>query len=448
MRSPLFAASLALSLLAPAIGTRAADTAAAHAEPAIQVGIDLAADGPLFTYITGKPYKITIKIENKGKDEVKIDKIDVTCKAAKDAAIDVKSEVGAPATVATGASASATYNVVFPDQAAGQQVSLTANVQCGDTSKKAEAVVAVSPPFEITLLPSRLILDSAGGPKNVGMSIINHTEAPFEGKVKFTCYPGIEVNPTEVDAKIDPLGLEAFVLSVWPVASPAPGHYAVFVDVGGKAKDWVAVDVPVILKKGPGPKFIDRSSKEAKPSDEMVPSVDLTRIEKTGDGNTKYVSIGKCWISYSDWEFVASLVLNDGTHVPAKNDVAILDADSVQIAFDPLLDGAKSPSGGYRDDDVEIALSEARLVRTKRSSSAPRDGGESDVRFLRENNKSYYEVHIPWAELLPFKPEKGKMFAISILVNDSDGSKITQYEFGGGIAGNGDPRRFVPVVLD
>ncbi len=30
---------------------------------------------------------------------------------------------------------------------------------------------------------------------------------------------------------------------------PAPGHYAVFVDVGGKAKDWVAVDVPVLLKK-------------------------------------------------------------------------------------------------------------------------------------------------------------------------------------------------------
>ncbi len=78
--------------------------AAAQLKPVIVASIDIAADGPLFTYVTGKTYKVTVKMENRGQGEVKLDKIDLTWKSDKEVAVDVKPDGAAPASLASGAS--------------------------------------------------------------------------------------------------------------------------------------------------------------------------------------------------------------------------------------------------------------------------------------------------------------------------------------------------------
>lgn len=453
MRSPLLVTLLALSLLVSTVGVHAADTpeaATATAKPSIEAGIDLAADGPLFTYITGKTYKLTVKLENKSKDEVKLDKVDITWKAAKNLAVDVKPDGNSPTSLAPNASGSAAFSIVFPEQAAGQQVDLCANIKCGDKVVNAESSILVSPPFEITLLPGRLILDPNQGPKSVGMSVINHTEAPFDGKITLTCYPGIEVKPSQVDAKIDPLGLEAYVLTVSPSGSPAPGHYAVFVDVGGKAKDWVAVDVPVVVRKlGGGIKIQSKiegnTDSHMKDWKENAAAVRIGRSSST-EGKASYEYIGWAKLSYDDRNFYLSVETDDSAHKPTSDSVVIPQGYSIKVGFDPLIDGAKGPAGGYKEDDLEYTFTSntQRLVATRTDASGVTP--EAAAGSWHDRGKIGCEIVFPWNEL-KVKPEKSKMFAISILVNDSDGSNVTQYEFGGGIAGNPDPRKFVPVVL-
>ena len=76
------------------------------------------------------------------------------------------------------------------------------------------------------------------------------------------------------------------------------------------------------------------------------------------------------------------------------------------------------------------------------------DDAKMPVAFTREGTKSRYEIAFRWNAFGGLmKPLVNQQFAMSILVNDSDGSKVTQTEWGGGIAGIKDPRKFIPVVL-
>jgi hypothetical protein len=61
-----------------------------------------------------------------------------------------------------------------------------------------------------------------------------------------------------------------------------------------------------------------------------------------------------------------------------------------------------------------------------------------------------YRVKIPFADLAPLKPEKGRVFGFSFLAFDKDGERIAAYriESTEGLAGNTNPGRFLAFVFE
>ncbi len=421
----------------------------------------IAADGPIFNYVTEKPYKYVLTFTNLTGGEVSFDNFGVTCHADRKVTVDAKPEGELPKTVAAGATATATFTVTFPKEATNQQITLIG--QCDYTSGGTKHytdcwnTMLVTPQLEVTLLPGRAIMDPREETKRVGMSVINHTDAEFDGIIKCTSTPGISVTPAESPSKIDSFGLEAYVFSISADKNLAPGHYAVNIDVGGKVKDWIAVEVPATAKKLT-PK-LDASLDDWKDASSFA----LAKPAANG-----YDFIGKGWFGYDDNALYAAFEVDDAKHVQTREPGELWQEDCVQIAIDPRMDGARTQSGGYREDDYEYAFAQTAtgpmVYRSKGTDWKPAGlVNDAKLAFRTAGGKSIYEVAIPWTEVvIPvdkapnapsgasdhriFDPAKDRL-AISVLVNRNDGSGRSYVEWGGGIAERKEPRLFVPVVL-
>jgi len=409
----------------------------------------LVADSPTFNYITDKPYKYSITFTNLTQKEIAIEKFDVSWRAEDKINIETKPEGDMPKSVAVGGSATANFVVTFPKEAAGRQITLIGECSYSIEGRKHFTdcwnTVLVTSQLEVTLLPGRLIMDGNEA-KRVGISVINHMESPFEGKITFTATPGIRVAPVEVDTKIDSYGLEAYVFSVSADKKLAPGHYVVNIDIGGKVKDWMMVDVPAVARK------LTVRTDGKLDEWESASAFALAKPIIDADGKTSYEFIGKGWFAYSDSGFYAAFEVDDSKHVQTRDPADMWQEDSVQLAFDPLMNGARTRAGGYMVDDYEYTFaqtSEGPMVyRSKAGASKPL-GVVRNVRlaFKHESGKSFYEIGLPWSELEPFKPEKGKVLGASVLINRSEGAGRSWVEWGGGVAEKKDPRLFVPVIL-
>jgi hypothetical protein len=263
----------------------------------------------------------------------------------------------------------------------------------------------VTPQLEVTLLPGRLIMDPVAETKRVGMSIINHTEAAFEGKITLTATPGITVSPAETDTKIESLGLEAYVFGVTAGKDLQPGHYAVNIDIGGKTKDWVAVDVPAVARKL-------KIQVDGKLDDwSGVSPYALAKPGAGADGKSSWEYVGKLWLAYDESGLHAAVMVDDAKHVQNREPGDLWQEDSVQIALDPLMNGARTQSGGYRDDDYEYSFAQANsgplVFRSKGTTWKPIGLTKAlPFAFKSESGKSVYEVSIPWTEVAV--PSEGK----------------------------------------
>lgn len=409
----------------------------------------LTGEGPIFSYVTEKPYKLELKITNLSNDAMKLEQWGVRAQAGSKAIlVQAQSDGTLPAAVEAGKDATGILNVTFPKEAAGRQVTLIGELEysVGDRKHLTDCwvTVMVTPQLELTMLPARAILDSGEQGKRVGMSIINHNDAQFEGKITLSPSPGIQVKPAEFDTKIDPNGLEAYVFSVTADPKVAPGHYAVNVDIAGKVKDWVAVDVPVLAKPA-------KITVDGKLDDWKAVTGSSFAIVRPGSAGG-YETIGRGMIAYDDHNFYAAFDVADAKHVQDRPMWDLWEGDSVQIAFDPLVNGARTQSGGYRSDDYEYVFAQTArgpVVYRHQAPAGKAVGVVSGVPFAfrAEGGRSYYEVAIPWTDLEPFVFKRGGMLAASVLVNNNDGAGRFWVEWGGGIAERKDPRRFVPVVL-
>lgn len=134
-----------------------------------------------------------------------------------------------------------------------------------------------------------------------------------------------------------------------------------------------------------------------------------------------------------------------------RADSLIWTKDSVQIGFDPRLDGLAN--AGYGDDDSEIGFALStdgpvvwRWKAPKGLSSGP--VGEAKAAIRRDGDRTVYEAAIPWSQLAFPRVGKDASFGFSVAVNDA-GSKRPRacLEWGGGIIRTKDPRQFVPVRL-
>ncbi|MHB9037228.1 MAG: sugar-binding protein [Armatimonadota bacterium] len=412
------------------------------------LNVEISADGPLFNYITGKPYKLTLKLVNPTQEEVKLESFEVAAKSDKNLAIDVKADGDAPKSVAAGQEAVASYTITFPEAAGNKIMTLTGAAKCFVVGTvKSELQILITPQIELTMLPSRMILAPSNESNRVGVSVINHLDNEFAGKVSVTASPGLKVSPAENEIKIDSYGLEAFLFEVKPESNLVPGHYAAYIDVAGKSKDWVAIDAPVLAKRSVGNIAVNGKLNDWN----GAASVAIARLV---DG-AKWETIGKCRFTWYDSNLRLAIEVDDANHFINTDSQSRTKAnppsDTIVIGFDPLIDGAKDLSGGYRDDDCEITLCGAEAGSAALLTWAGGKSQETEtkipVAFTRNGAKSCYEVAIPWSEIKSFKPGKDAKFAMSILVNDSDGTTVTQTEWGGGLAGQVDPRKFLPVVL-
>ncbi len=414
-------------------------TAIPSSIPAVTLTAQLTAEDPIFNYVTETPYKLVLTLNNETQTEIKIDDISIKLRGDSDMAVESKPDGQVPTAVAPGGTSASTFTITLPKECAGRQVTLVCTVaySLAGSSYSVDAWLSMipTPQYEITILPFRLILDprkEAG--EQVGMSVINHTRDLFEGKITLDPYKGIKVRPTEFATKIDPLGLEGFAFNVSADKDIPAGHYAIFVDVAGKAKEWQAVDVPLLLRKTSTTIAVDGTLEDWQ---EGIGSFTLV---STGDRQP----LGKGVLTYDESHLFIAVELSTPTEVTAKSAVA-----SMLIGVDPLIDGARAASGGYRDDDYEFELFvDKRTGPVVRRNQAPSGKGaivKSAKFVLRTGEKgSVYEAAIPWTELQPIQPTKDSFFAMSILVKLDENAGA---EWGGGLGLNKDPRLFLPVIL-
>lgn len=412
----------------------------------------LTSDGPIFNYVAERPYTLELKVTNLTTEQMKLESFGLRWHPSKGIAISAQTDSKHPESIEPGESATCVYSVTFPRETANRQITLIGELDyaIGDRVHFTDCwlTVMVAPRFEITLLPARAILDPAEDPKRVGMSIINHTDTQFKGKVTFTATPGVKVTPTEIDTAIDARGLEAHVFGVTREPNAVPGHYAVFIDVAGQAKDWVAVEVPLEPRPAASPVKIDGKLDEWA----TAAAIAIARPITAADGSITHEIIGVGRFAYDDDNFYAAFEIDDAKHVQDRELWELWRDDSIQIAFDPLIDGARVSGGGYRSDDYEYCFAHTSKGPTVARYQAPQGKPTGEIEsvlfaFAREGGKSIYEIAFPWSELEPFDRHSRNAFAVSILVNRSDGEGRSYVEWGGGIGEGKDPRKFIPVLL-
>ena len=396
--------------------------------PAHSFDAKLPSEDLLFSYITGKPYKLSAAFAKTGTVSANVDKFNARYYSSDGTAIEISPNNGAAPT----ADGTADFSIIFPKEAGKKEVTLVAEADYTvDGVKHVDDVwttVTVTSRIELALLPVRYIFNSAMEPSHSGMSIINNSEAAFEGKVTLKATPGMTVSPTEIAVKVDSHGLEIYRFDVTPDENAAPGHYTVFAEVEGQASEWAIVDVPVLARKVAN-KFKDTKEWE---------SIAAVAISKD--------SIGK--FAYDDLNLYAVFEIEDKKHVPSEkldNYQQFWQNDSLVIAFDPLINGARTNNGGYKEDDFEVDF--ASLADGKAVAVTQTQLDSISFAFRRDGTKSIYEIALPWSVMKSFEPGKDKTFALSVLINNNDGDGRTYSEWGGGVAEKKDPRLFIPVLL-
>lgn len=379
----------------------------------------------LFNYLTDKPYKLTSRIYGFKTQSAIINEFNVRRHSSDGFPVGYKQFNQVIQTI--DGNTEFEFTVTFPTELGKKEVTLVTEVDYTvDGEKHVDDVwttVNVTPEIEMSLLPARYIFDSEMKPSHAGMSIINNSDAAFEGNIVLKATPGIKVTPTEIAAKVDSHGLEIFRFDVAPDKDPVPGHYTVFVDVKNKASEWSMIDVPVFAKKSDGIK-VDGQVKDWS----NISAVTIAKPDATGK------------FAYDDSNFYVSFEIEDKKDIAADKNQPFRQADSIVLAFDPLINGARTNSGGYKEDDCEFRFTDTTngMAVTKMNELCKNISCVSK----KEGSKSIYEMAIPWSELKPFEPGKGKMFAMSVLV-----SARNYLQWGGGIEPRKDPRLFIPVLL-
>ncbi|MGQ9454901.1 MAG: hypothetical protein ACUVRS_05275 [Armatimonadota bacterium] len=413
--------------------------------PQLRVSAQLTSPDPLFNYVVETPYKLSISVSNQTQSEIKLENFGFALRGDQEWPLEAKRDGEAPTTVPAGGTATASFTVSLPKETAGRQVTLvsTVNYSTGGRSHSADSWLTMVPipQYEITILPFRLILDPRKeSGEQVGMSVINHTKDMLEGKITLSPYTGIKVKPAEFNTKIDALGLEGFAFNVDAEKGTAPGHYAVFVDVAGKAKEWQAVDVALLARKVPKAITIDGKQDDWQ--------------QYTGEfillSTQEQKPAGKGYIAYDDSCLYLAIELTkpDSASFDPKNP-----RETLLIGFDPLIDGARVAGGGYREDDYELELSVDRrtgpVVKRTQAPPGKPTGIIKPIRFVLSTSEKFavYEISIPWSELEPLHPTKDSSFAISVLAKIESQTSTHEIEWGGGLRKTKDPRMFLPVIL-
>lgn len=144
--------------------------------------------------------------------------------------------------------------------------------------------------------------------------------------------------------------------------------------------------------------------------------------------------------SWDDQHLHLAMTVTDNRHHQQRNDGAIWDGDSVQIAL------ACAPGKDQADLQVGMALTAEGGTAFHCWQGAVATTPACIV--LRNGDQTFYEMAIPWTDLT-FSPHAGATIFASVLVNDNDGrGRKAILEWGRGIHGNQSPGLFRPLYLE
>jgi hypothetical protein len=172
-------------------------------------------------------------------------------------------------------------------------------------------------------------------------------------------------------------------------------------------------------------------------------------------------------VAYAMWDdanLYLAIQVRDDHLVPAGEDATVVDGDSVVLAIDPTDRGpdaehrafelylsAQRPGGGSGTTTIYRPAAHSGGLRTghlARDSSIYEMAIGKVERDVDGTSGWIYELRIPFSELGGFQPGLGRRIALSLQVNDNDGSgPAATMTWGGGLVPRWKPSEFGVLTL-
>lgn len=279
----------------------------------------------------------------------------------------------------------------------------------------------------------------SSAPAKLDLRVANLDIVPLDCEVRFDLPAGWMVE-APVRARLAPGAVTVVEARLSAQAAVAPGVYPVVARLHGDNRELSDYAFQLIreagCRKAPGPKTID-----ARLSDWDA----AWWIPVPGDASPADFAV-----EWDDSALYVAVRVRDDRDVQTHDIQEAWRQDSVQIAFDTLLDAV--PGGKPTLDDYEITFALTRTgARCYRHFCPPHSyGGETDaIAFaaLAESGLTVYEIAIPWEELRPAPRSPGSAIGMCLVVNDSDGAERAVSSWGRGLADNKMPVNYARIRL-